>query len=573
VLAACRAVRGETAAAAALFGAAGEADEVPVAERGAWVRARLRDGGPSGPGDTVVAETLHAIRRDGATAVLGGALATVPRDLAGLLAGRTLTPAEVAHLHEHAGPVTAGDLAALAIDPTLGRGLDSALLRRVHDALPALRAAGRGIPLGRAWSRMERLGEALAERLDPAPRLAPLGSLRRFAPVVGDIEVLAEDGDDAGAASPHAAAAGELLDAVATAMEPQVLHRGRRTATLIVDDEHVTLRVAGPAERGTMRLFHTGAAGHLRDLQARASRRGLVLAPTGLFGNDEARLPCDDEAAVYGHLDLPWVAPELRHGAGEVAAAEAGALPRPVEMGDIRGDLHTHTLFSDGRDSVEAMVRAARALGYEYIAITDHSPSATASRVLSRERLARQAEDVAAARRRVEGITVLHGVEVDILPDGSLDFPDEVLAGLDLVLASLHEAAGQPPDVLLERYLTAMRHPLVTIVTHPANRMPGRDEGYALDFEALFAAAAETGTIVEVDGGPAHLDLDGALAARAAAAGAWISIDSDAHDATRLGRQMRFGVGTARRGGVTAAQVVNTRPLDDLQGLLRRKRA
>jgi DNA polymerase (family 10) len=570
VLAACRAVRGETAAAADLFGAAGEADAVPVARRGAWVRARMQ-GRHEASGD-VVADALHAMRRDGAAAVLGSTLATVPRDLAGLLAGRTLTPAEVAHLHAHAGPVTAGDLAALAVDPGLGPRLDPALLRRVHDALPALRAAGRGIPLGRAWSRMERLGETLAERLDPAPRLTPLGSLRRFAPVVGDIEVLAEDGGDAGGLPADDVAAGVLLDAVAAAMGPQIVHRGRRTATLIVDDEHVTLRVAGPAERGTMRLFHTGATAHLRDLEARARQRGLVLAPTGLFRNDEARLPCSDEESVYGHLDLPWVAPELRHGAGEVAAAEAGALPRPVETGDIRGDLHTHTLFSDGRDSVEAMVRAARALGYEYIAITDHSPSATASRVLSRERLARQAEDVAAARRRVEGITVLHGVEVDILPDGSLDFPDEVLAGLDLVLASLHEAAGQPPDVLLERYLAAMRHPLVTIVTHPANRMPGRDEGYALDFEALFAAAAETGTIVEVDGGPTHLDLDGALAARAIATGAWIAIDSDAHDASRLGRQMRFGVGTARRGGVTAAQVVNTRPLDELRALIRRKR-
>jgi DNA polymerase (family 10) len=219
------------------------------------------------------------------------------------------------------------------------------------------------------------------------------------------------------------------------------------------------------------------------------------------------------------------------------------------------------------------MACAARALGYEYVAITDHSPSAAASRVLTRDRVARQAEDVAAVRRRVDGITVLHGVEVDILPDGSLDFPDDLLAGLDLVLASLHDPAGQSPDELLERYIGAMRHPLVSIVTHPANRTPGRDEGYALDFDTLFAVAAETGTIVEVDGGPAHLDLDGALAAQAVAAGALLSIDSDCHDANRLARQMRFGVGTARRGGIQPAHVVNTLPVDALRAVLRRKRA
>jgi DNA polymerase (family 10) len=211
------------------------------------------------------------------------------------------------------------------------------------------------------------------------------------------------------------------------------------------------------------------------------------------------------------------------------------------------------------------MVQAGRALGYEYIAITDHSPRAAASRVLTLDRLRRQSDDIDAIRRKETRIRILQGAEVDILPDGSLDFPDEVLDRLDVVLASLHEPAGQPPHVLLERYVAAMRHPRVHILTHPANRLVGRYEGYELDYDALFAEAARTGTVLEVDGGPAHLDLDGELARRAVAAGVTLSIDSDCHNAARLGRQMLLGIGTARRGGIGPEHVLNTRTLDQVR--------
>jgi len=219
------------------------------------------------------------------------------------------------------------------------------------------------------------------------------------------------------------------------------------------------------------------------------------------------------------------------------------------------------------------MVLTARTLGYEYVAITDHSQSTAASRVLTLDRLDRQRDDVERVRQKVPGIRVLHGIEVEILPDGSLDFPDQVLASLDVVLASLHDAAGQPPDRLLARYVAAMRHPHVHVITHPANRLVGRREGYPLDYDALFAAAVETGTAVEVDGAPAHLDLDGHLARRAVAAGVALVIDSDCHNAARLGRQMRLGVGTARRGGVEARHVLNTRPLADVLAFFADKRA
>jgi DNA polymerase (family 10) len=320
-----------------------------------------------------------------------------------------------------------------------------------------------------------------------------------------------------------------------------------------------------PGGFGTALFLQTGSTGHVRAIRERASARGLRLSPATRPGSSaEAGAACETEADIYRHLGLPFVPPEMRHGTWELTAAEAGSLPTPIGLHDIRGDLHVHTLWSDGRDSVEMVALAARQLGYEYVAITDHSPRAAASRVLTRERLERQMDDVDRVRQRVCGITVLQGAEVDILPDGSLDFADEILERLDIVLASLHEPAGQRPDVLLERYLLAMRHPRVHIITHPANRLVGRDEGYPLDYDVLFDAAVATGTVLEIDGGPGHLDMDGHLARRAVKAGVLVSIDSDCHNVARLGPQMALGVGTARRGGVEARHVLNTRPLAEV---------
>jgi len=218
------------------------------------------------------------------------------------------------------------------------------------------------------------------------------------------------------------------------------------------------------------------------------------------------------------------------------------------------------------------VIRSARALGYRYLAITDHSPTSKASRTLSIESIAQQAREIEALRPAYPELTILHGCEVDILPDGSLDLPDSVMAGLDIVLASLHDAAGQPPDRLLARYLGAMAHPLISVITHPANRTPGRSNGYDLDWDRFFVAARDTSTAVEVDGAPGHLDLDGHLARQAVETGATVVIDSDGHFAERFGRQMRMGVGIAARGGVEARHVLNTRSLDAVRAFIADKR-
>jgi DNA polymerase (family 10) len=280
----------------------------------------------------------------------------------------------------------------------------------------------------------------------------------------------------------------------------------------------------------------------------------------------------ETEADVYEALDLPYIPPELRHGQHEFALAHDGWLDDLVTLDDMRGDLHVHTLWSDGRDSSDAVIRAVRRLGYEYVAITDHSESSKATRTLSIDRMRQQMAEIQLLRTKFPDIVILQGVEVEIMPDGRLDYPDDLLAEMDIVLASLHEPDGQTPEQLLDRYVTVMRHPLVNVITHPANRVPGQSDGYALDYDTLFRVAVETQTAVEIDGAPGHLDLDGHLARRAIAAGATVTIDSDGHFAERLARQMRMGVGTARRGAVPARQVLNTRSVDDVRQFVKRKR-
>jgi DNA polymerase (family 10) len=289
--------------------------------------------------------------------------------------------------------------------------------------------------------------------------------------------------------------------------------------------------------------------------------------------DSRSEIDASSEEAVYRHLDLPFIAPELRDGTGEIASAEHGALPNLIAALHIRGDLHMHSTWSDGRDSIAAMVEASQQLGYEYVAITDHSQSAFSSRKLAVTDVVRQRSEIEALRGRSRNIEILHGVEVDILQDGTLDFDDAILERFDIVLASLHDHGGQHPAELTERYLRTMAHPLVNVITHPANRSPALHPGYTLDWDRLFATAAETGTAMEIDGAPGHLDLDGTLARRAAEAGVVLTVDSDCHRADALGRQMRFGLGTARRGWIEPRHVLNAGGVDAVRAFVTAKRA
>ena len=392
-----------------------------------------------------------------------------------------------------------------------------------------------------------------------------VGSLRRFAPDVGDVSLLAIVPK-----SRHR----PILEAFTRL--PSVVSVSNETAnsvTVTTGRGCVRLHLAEPDDAGAALVWHTGSREHTDQLMRRARTLGVQFADGVLTDEAGWRIACASEEEFYRRLGLPLIAPELRSGTGEIEAAAGQALPALVEERDIRGDLHTHSTWSDGQNTIADMVSAAKQIGYEYIAITDHSENAPCSRQLCRDDIPKQRQEVDTLRARTTGIDILHGIEVDIMPDGTLDFDDQLLREFDIVLASLHDSGGHNGRRLTDRYLKVLDNPLVTIVTHPANRSPGRSYGYSLDYDRLFAAAAATGTALEIDGAPGHLDLDGDLARQAAAAGVTLTIDSDCHRVEALARQMQFGVGTARRGWIEPRHVLNTRSADEVRQFIARKRS
>jgi len=504
------------------------------------------------PGDPLLHQRLQHMYDAGAWVLMESSLADLPADLRWLFESGAVTLPQLAAIHEATGATSAADIAAALHDRIIPSipGLDESTEHAIAAALPTLRATIPRIPLGRAIT----IVDPIVETLTATPGIewaVAAGSLRRGQETVGDLEIVAS-------ASEPAAALEEL------SRHPEagrVLHRSDRSIYLLFDRVQLGVRFPAPDAAGSTLWRLSGSPAHVSAINQLARERGVNVSSAA------------SEQELFERIGLPFIPAEIRDGQDEIAAAREGRLPNLVSRGDIRGDLHMHTSWSDGRDTVEAMVATCHALGYEYIAITDHSPRSAASRTLTLDGLRQQADEIEEVRAKYPTLTIFHGCEVDILQDGSLDFPDEVLEELDIVLASLHDAAGQSADKLERRYVAAMKHPLVTLITHPTNRMLPYRAGYKLDYERLFATAVETGTFMEIDGAPAHLDMDGALARRALAAGVTVTIDSDCHRAEMLGRQMALGIATARRGWVEPQHVLNTRPLAELRALIERKRS
>lgn len=518
---------------------------------------------PPADADADVLQRLRYMYESAAWVLMESAIADLPADLRWLFESGAVTVEQLATIHEALRVTSVGDLAAAVADHAIRdiEGLDGSIEDAIASALPDLRRAVPRIALGRAIT----LAAPILEQLRSTPGVtwaSAGGSLRRGQDTIGDIEIVA-------ATATPADAIAELLRLPGIVRH---LHRSDRRLCLLIERVQVGVRLPDPAHAGATLLHVTGSAAHLAALRAHANTTNWRLTMDGLRSADGALGPAATEEEIYTALDLPFIPPEIRNGEEEIRAAKNGALPTLLSKADIHGDLHMHTDFSDGRDTVEAMVQACRGLGYKYIAITDHSPHSAASRNLSAGSIARQAEEIARLREQYPDIAILHGCEVDILPDGRLDFPDRILEPLDIVLASLHERAGQSGEHLLRRYSAAMKHPLVTLITHPTNRLVPHRAGYDLDYDALFAMAVETRTIVEIDGSPAHLDLDGALSRRAIAAGAMMAVDSDCHRADLLDMQMELGVTTARRGWVERRHVVNTRSIDEIRAVIAAKR-
>jgi DNA polymerase (family 10) len=393
------------------------------------------------------------------------------------------------------------------------------------------------------------------------------GSARRMADSVKDIDLIAVTRKPTTLAKSLAAL--PEIESLSSAGKPGA--KGRTHSGIAVD-----LRIAKPSQLGNLLQHFTGSGKHNAALREMAVRKGLHVSEYGI--EDDATgtsTACTSEREVYELLGLAYIEPELRENRGELAAAALGGkdapgaqsgLPELIGVEDIKGDLHCHTVASDGRNTIEEMALAARARGYEYVAITDHSATHGFGNDVSPDGLRLQIEHVREADASIEGIRVLAGSEVNILPDGSLDYEDELLGELDWVIASVHTAFGMSEQAMTERMIAAMEHPLVDAIGHPTGRLIDRREPYALDMPAVIEAAVRTGTMLEINANPDRRDLSDIHARAASRAGATILIDSDAHGIERF-EVMRWGVATARRAWLSAEDVANTRTWEQLARL------
>ncbi len=426
-------------------------------------------------------------------------------------------------------------------------------------------ADGRGRPrtlLSKALVVGEELVEGLREH-DASLRVELAGSARRWAETCKDLDIVAAASDPA--ALVEAFTALPAIDEVTSsgpAGAKALTHQG-----IPVD-----LRIVPAASFGNLLQHFTGSGRHNEALRTQAVRRGLHVSEYGVAEEASgATHAFATEEEVYERLGMAYVAPELREDRGELEAARTGSLPQLVRLEEIRGDLHSHTVASDGRNTIAEMAAAARDRGYGYLAITDHSASHGFGNHVPPEELRRQIERVATVNGQLEGLRVLAGTETNVLPDGALDYDDDLLAELDWVVASVHTSFRMSAGEMTERMIRAMEHPLVDVIGHPTGRLIGRREPYALDVDGVIEAAVRTGTFLEINANPNRRDLDDVYARTAARAGVKIVIDSDAHGTDTLSN-MRYGVATARRGWLTAPDVVNTRSWEEVRTLGKRGR-
>ena len=442
------------------------------------------------------------------------------------------------------GAILNGSLASL---PRMGAKKAESILQ----ALAAREARTDRLQIARAMPAAERVVEALREQCPGIVRLVIAGSLRRYEETIGDINLVCTSNN-------HADVLGAL---VALPNVTRVLDSDDTSASVMLSEGLVVkLRVVEDARFGSVLRHLTGSRRHNGMLQEHAIQMGLSLNEHGITDASSGTLEeFASEEALYTKLGLEYIAPELRIGLGEIDAAGTSSLPRFVELTDLRGDLHVHSDWSDGRDPLELMVAGAKERGYDYVAITDHSAGRGIANGLTPERLESHQSELRRVEAAIGGIKVLSGSEVDILADGSLDYPDDVLATLDWVVASIHSGLSQPRETMTERIIKAMQNPHVTAIGHLSARMLGERKGIDADFEAIFVAAAETGTVLEINASPERLDLRDSHVRRAMELGVIMAIDSDAHTVARLDNQ-KYGVAIARRAWCEAHHIVNTLP-------------
>jgi DNA polymerase (family X) len=508
-----------------------------------------------------IAEKIHAVLETGTFPELEELRSEVPPGVLEMTAVPGFGPKKAIVVYRDLGIEDLDALVAAARDGRL-RGLKGFSAKTEENVLRAVERASRDtgrvlvdVALDVAETVLGRLGAIRGVR-----RAEYAGSLRRLAETIGDVDLLVASsdpapvmetfvgGDDVG----HVLAHGDAKSSIVT------------SAGLQVD-----LRVVPLEAWGAAMIYFTGSKAHNVRIREMAVRKGLKLNEYGLFRvEDEELIAADTEEAVYERLGLPYIEPTLREDRGEVEAALAGELPDVVSLRQIRGDLHTHTDLTDGVATLEQMLEAAAAKRYAYYAVTDHAPNLYMQRMTDDKMLA-QRQRIAKLQVRFPKMTVLHGTELNIDPDGGVDWPPGFLAGFDVTIASIHSHFTQSREAMTRRLIRAMEDPFVNVIGHPTTRKIGRREPVDLDLEAVFEAAARTGTALEIDAYPDRLDLRDEHVRWALRHGVRFAIDTDSHAVGHLDA-MRFGVGVAQRGWLTKGDVINAWPLSKLRRFLRK---
>ncbi|MFY9312511.1 MAG: DNA polymerase/3'-5' exonuclease PolX [Tepidanaerobacteraceae bacterium] len=439
--------------------------------------------------------------------------------------------------------------------PGMGVKTEQSILKGIQ----TLKGQGDRVQLAIALPVANRIMEILSG-MKEVSKVAIAGSLRRRKEMVKDIDIVV------------ATEAAETLveNFLKLPIISRVLAEGLSKVSVVLNAGiQVDLRLVKPQEFYSALQHFTGSKEHNTKLRSLALKMGYKLNEYGIFEKEGDGVFCPkSETELYSKLDMPYIIPELREDRGEIEAALQDGLPDLVKLEDIRGDLHLHSDFSDGVSSIEEMVKKAKELGYEYIAITDHSKSLKVARGLDESRLRQQLELIKGINERVKGIRILTGIEVDILPDGSLDFDDDILKELDVVIASIHSGFKQDKTTITSRIVNACHNRYVNIIAHPTGRLLGRREPYDVDMDEVFEAAAKTGTVLEINSSPDRLDLNDVNVKRAAEMGIKIAINTDAHGTEALS-DMMYGVWVARRGWLAAENIINTYSLEQLLEFLK----
>ena len=454
-----------------------------------------------------------------------------------------------------AGVADAAEDGRLAALPRMGKRAAENVLRHIQ----AVQSMGSRTPIGQVLPIAEEVIAALRETCPDIELMFPAGSLRRWEETIGDIDLIGT--------APDPEAVGDAL--VALPMVKDVLvHGPKKTSVVVESGMQIDLRVGEPGSFGALLQYFTGSQQHNIRLRDYANRQGLSLNEYGITNTETGQVEeFADEESFYARLGLPLMPPELRTGLYELDASLEDRLPSLVEETHLKGDLHLHSEWSDGNDPIEMMVEAAAAQGYEYMALTDHSAGLGVANGLSNERLESQIELLHQMQEEYD-ITILCGSEVDIRANGELDYPDEILAQLDVVVASVHSAMGQDQATMTARMIKAMEHPSVTIIGHLSTRLLGQREPVQFDLEAVLQAARDTGTALEINASPERLDLKDIHAYRARELGVPLVINTDSHNHLHLGKR-RFGVAVARRAWCRPEDILNTLPREQFLEFIR----